>query len=154
MAFAKYLRKLMGWCPMKDPLRKGRQEDFFSAFKSENGNLQLGSSPAGLQESRTLKARVNPVGDLWGVIIILIIGFFAVIASLLLYLYSPEGSFLIIFSGLIMFLTPLMLLLYRPNTVALISGKITIKVALAHPAASNGVCSRHRSHYNGNYSKS
>src|SRR5450759_3282529 len=34
------------------------------------------------------------------------------------------------------------------------SATLKIKVALAHPAASNGVCSRHRPHYNGNYSKS
>jgi hypothetical protein len=32
---------------------------------------------------------------------------------------------------------------------SLSSFNITIKVALAHPAASNGVCSRHRSGYNG-----
>ena len=58
MVFTELFRKLMGWCPMKDSLRKGRQEDFISRFKPENKSLQLMPSPAGLQEGKVLKAQV------------------------------------------------------------------------------------------------
>ena len=129
MAFAKYFRKLMGWCPMKDSRKKERQEDFFSGFNSENGNHQLMPSPVSLQDSRILKARASIISGWWVVTII----FFIFVASLLLWIYSPEGSFLIIFSGPIMFLMPLILLLNRPNTVSVISGKIIIKRSIRKP---------------------
>lgn len=130
MAFAKYFRKLMGWCPMKDSRKKERQEDFFSVFNSENRNLQLMPSPASLQESRVLKARVSLVDSRW-VLWILIIVFFTLIVSLLLWAYSPEGSFLILFSGLIWFLLPLIFFLNHPNIVEVMSGKIMIKRPLS-----------------------
>ena len=127
------IKKLMGWCPMKDSLRKERQEDFLSGFKSENGNLQLMPSPASPQESRILKARVSIVNSGW-ILWVSIIAFFTLIVSLLIWTYySPEGSFLILFSGLIWFLIPLMFLLNHPNTVAVTSGKIIIKRPLCKP---------------------
>ncbi len=127
-----YIKKLIGWCPMKDSLRKERQEKFLSGFKSENGNHQLMPSPASLQESRTLKARVSLVDSGW-VLWLLIIIFSIVIVSFLLWIFSPEGSFLVIFSGLIWFLIPLMFLLNHPNSVTVISGKIIIKKPLRKP---------------------
>jgi hypothetical protein len=127
------IKKLMGWCPMKDSLRKERQENFFSGFKSKNGNLQLGSSPTGLQESKVLKAHVSFIDGRW-ILWVLIIVFFTLIVSLLTWAYnSPEGSFLILFSGLIWFLLPLMFLLNHPNTVAVMSGKIIIRKTLRKP---------------------
>jgi hypothetical protein len=132
MVFIEYFRKLMGWCPKKDSLRKGRQEVFFSGFKSENGNLQLMPPPAGMQESRVLKARASLVDSGWALWVLIII-FFIVIVSFLLWIFSPEGSFLVIFSGIIWFLPPLMFLLNHPNTVAVMSGKIIIKRPLHKP---------------------
>jgi hypothetical protein len=128
MAFAKYFRKLMGWCPKKDSRKKERQEVFFSGFKLENGS-QLVPSSTGLQDRRILKARASILSGWWVVTIIFLI----FIASWLLWIYSPEGSFLILFSGLIMFLMPLVLLLNRPNTVAVISGKIMVKRSISKP---------------------
>ncbi|MDR7666226.1 DUF1673 family protein [Methanosarcina sp. Z-7115] len=132
MTFMKYFKKLMGWCPTKNSLQKERQEDCFSDFKLENGNLQLMPSSAGLQENRTLKARVNLVDYRW-ILRALLIGFLALIASLLLWTYSPEDSYLIIFSGLIMFLLPLIFLLNRPNAAKIIPGKIIIKQPMRKP---------------------
>jgi hypothetical protein len=117
IVYFEQIKKLMGWCPLKDSLQKGRQGEFFSGFKSENGNLQLMPSSPNPQESRTLKARVSLFDDSW-ILWVLAVVFFTLIVSLLVWTYnSPEGSFLILFSGLIWFLIPLMFLLNRPNTV-------------------------------------
>lgn len=126
------IKKIMGWRPMKDSLRNGRHEDLFSGFKSENGNLQLKHSQTSLQESRTLKARASIFDDSWILWLIIII-FSTVTVSLFIWVYSPEGSFFILFSGLIWFLLPLTLFLNRPNTVAVTSGKILIKRPLRKP---------------------
>jgi len=124
-----YIKKLMGWCPMRDSLRNGNQEHFFSEFKSGNWNIQLIPSPTSLQDSRILKARASIFGGWWGVIIIALAG----VSSMVLRTYSPEGSFLILFSGLIIFLTPLILFLNRPGTVKVNSGKIIIMRSLRKP---------------------
>jgi hypothetical protein len=126
------IKKLMGWCPMKDSRKKERQEDFFSGFRSENGSLQISSSPASLGESRTLKACASIFDNRW-ILWIVIITFLTFIVSLLIWTFSPEGSFLILFSGLIWFLLPLIFFLNRPNTVEVISGKILIKRPLHKP---------------------
>lgn len=126
------IKKLMGWCPMKDSLIKERQEDFFSGFKSKNGNLQLMPSPTSPQESRILKARASIFDDRW-ILWIVIIALFTFMVSLLIWVYSPEGSFLVLFSGLIWFILPFPFFLNRPNTVAVISGKILIKRPLRKP---------------------
>lgn len=132
MTFMKYFKKLMGWCPTKNSLQKERQEDCFSDFKLENGNLQLMPSSAGLQENRTLKARVNLVDHRW-ILRALLIGFLALIASLLLWTYIPEGSLLIIFSGLVMFLIPLVFILNHPSKAVGTSEKIIIKRPMSKP---------------------
>lgn len=125
------IKKLTGWCPMEDSLLKGRQEDFFSGLKSEFGNLQV-LAPTSMQESRAFKARASIFDDRWILWLIIII-FFTAIASLLLWICSPEDSFLILFSGLIWFLLPLIFFFVRPNTVAVISGKILIRRPLCKP---------------------
>lgn len=132
MAFTEYLRKLMGWCPMKDSFRNGRQDCFFSGLKSEKGNFQCESSPVSLQERKALKARASIFDDRWILWLIIII-FFTAIVSLFIWVYSPEGSFLILFSGLIWFILPFPFFLNRPNTVAVISGEILIKRPLCKP---------------------
>ncbi|MCO5383158.1 MAG: DUF1673 domain-containing protein [Methanosarcina barkeri] len=132
MTFMKYFEKLMGWCPTKNSFQKERQEGCFSDFKLENGNIQLSSSPADLQEGRTLKVQAS-LFDWWWVSRVLITTFFILIVSLLLWIYSPEDSYLIIFSGLIMFLLPLIFLLNRPNAATVIPGKIIIKQPMRKP---------------------
>ena len=125
MVFEEHFKKLLGWCPMKDYLKKDRQEGCFSEFKLENRNIQLVPSPLDLHESRILKARVSLFDGRW----VLIITFFTIIVSLFFWTCIPEGSYLVIFSGLIMFLMPLMLFLNLPNTasVTVMPGKIMIK---------------------------
>ncbi|MGA9187214.1 MAG: DUF1673 family protein [Methanosarcina sp.] len=78
MTFMKYFKKLMGWCPTKNSFQKERQEDYLSDFKLENGNIQLSSSPADLQEGRTLKVQAS-LFDWWWVSRVLIITFFILI---------------------------------------------------------------------------
>ena len=120
----------MGWCPMKDSLGKGRQEDSYPCFELENGSIHFGSSPLGPHESRILKLQVSLFPECWAVIIIL----FTLIISLLLWTYSPEDSFLMILSELILYLPLIPLLLsHRPSTVAVMPEKIIIKRPLRKP---------------------
>ncbi|HII02965.1 TPA: DUF1673 family protein [Methanosarcinaceae archaeon] len=98
MAFIEYIQKLMGWCPMKNSLRKEKQENYFSSFKLESGS-QLAPSPASLQESKALKGRVLYRG--YGTVKIIIT---ALVISLILGLCSPAGSFSHLFSSLILYL--------------------------------------------------
>lgn len=120
------IKKLLGWCPMKDYLKKDGQEGCFPEFKLENRNIQLVPSSLGLHESGILKVRASLFDGGW-VLWILIITFFTIIVSLFFWTCIPEGSYLVIFSGLIMFLMPLMLFLNHPNTASVIPGKIMIK---------------------------
>jgi hypothetical protein len=90
-----------------------------------NENFQWRSSPASLQEGRILKARANIVDSGW-ILRVLVVSFFTVIVSLLLWTFSPKGSFIIIFSGLIWYLLPLIFLLNQPNAVSEMSEKINI----------------------------
>jgi hypothetical protein len=53
--------------------------------------------------------------------------------SLLFWIYVPEDSYLIIFSGLIMFLLPLTLFLNRPNGAMVTPGEIRIKKPMRKP---------------------
>jgi hypothetical protein len=117
------IKKLMGWCPVKNSLRK---EDNYPNFKLENRNIQLVPSPLDMHESRILKVRVSLFDGKW-VLWVLIITFFTIIVSLFFWTCIPEGSYLVIFSGLIMFLMPLMLFLNLPNTASVMPGKIIIK---------------------------
>ena len=120
------IKKLLGWCPMKDYLKKDGQEGCFPEFKLENRNIQLVPSSLGLHESGILKVRASLFDGRW-ILWILIITFFTIIVSLFFWTCIPEGSYLVIFSGLIMFLMPLMLFLNHPNTASVIPGKIMIK---------------------------
>ncbi len=131
MVFVKYFKKLMGWSPTKNSLQNERQEGCFSDLKLENENIQL-SSPADLQEGRNLKVKAS-LFDWWWVSRLLIITFFTLIISLLLWTFSPEDPYLIIFSGLIMFLLPLTLFLTRPNAATITPGKIRIKQPTRKP---------------------
>jgi len=123
MTFVKYFRKLMSWCPMKNSFGKGRRRDCFSGFKFENGS-QLVPPSTLLQGSKVLQAQVNLFPEWWAVIILL----FTLIASLLLWTYSPENSFSIILSELILYLPLIPLLLsHRSSNVAAMPEKIIIK---------------------------
>ena len=106
--------------------KKDGQEGCFPEFKLENRNIQLVPSSLGLHESGILKVRASLFDGGW-VLWILIITFFTIIVSLFFWTCIPEGSYLVIFSGLIMFLMPLMLFLNHPNTASVIPGKIMIK---------------------------
>lgn len=130
MIFGKYFRKLVGWCPMRTPFQKGKQEECFSDSRLENGSFQQNLSPTYLQERKILKAQVNVFPEWWAVIIISS----ALIVSLLLWTYSPEDSFLIVLSELILYL-PLILLLFShyPSTVTVMPDKIIIKRSLRKP---------------------
>ncbi|RXA19742.1 DUF1673 family protein [Methanosarcina sp. MSH10X1] len=126
MVFEEHFKKLLGWCPMKGYLKKDGQEGCFPEFKLENRNIQLVPSSLGLHESGILKVRASLFDGRW-ILWILIITFFTIIVSLFFWTYSPEGSYLVIFSGLIMFLMPLMIFLNHPNTASVMPGKIMIK---------------------------
>ena len=119
------IKKLLGWCPMKDYLKKDGQEGCFPEFKLENRNIQLVPSSLGLHESGILKVRASLFDGGW-VLWILIITFFTIIVSLFFWTCIPEGSYLVIFSGLIMFLMPLMLFLNHPNTASVIPGNCAL----------------------------
>jgi len=130
MAFLKYFRKLIGWCPMKNSLKKERQEKCFSSFKLENGS-QLASSPADLQESKVLKAQVLYRGYgiakiIFSALIIFIILAICSFAISNLYLPAP-GSIFHIFPSLILYLALLALILYNRTTVRSIPDKIIIR---------------------------
>jgi len=127
---SKYMKKLMGWCPTKNSPQNQMQENCFLDFKLENGNIQLGS--ADLQDSRTLKVQAS-FFDWWWISRILIVTFFTLVISFLFWTFSPEDSYLIIFSSLIMFLLPLTLFLTRPNAATVMPGKIIIKQPMRKP---------------------
>lgn len=123
MVFSKHIRKLMGWCPMKNSLQKEGKEDYFFSFKLENGS-QLVPSSTSMQEGKVLKAQVSLFPEWWAVIIL----FFTLIVSLLLWTYSPTDSFLIILAEFILYLPLIPLLLsYRSSTVEAMPEKIIIK---------------------------
>lgn len=111
---------------MKDSSQNDIQENCLSGFKLENESIQLAPSPMILQEIRTLKAKVS-FFDSWVFIIIIFVSITSFIISLILWIYAPDDSFLITFSGLIMFLLPLIFFLNRPTNVTVLDGKITIK---------------------------
>ncbi len=139
-----YIRKLMGWCPMKDSLRKERQEDFFSGFKSENESFQLMPSPAGLQEGKVLKAQAMYKG--LGIAKILFLMLVALLPPIVIPLFgfgfspSPTGPdhnvvifdpslslILDIYLTLILYLGLLAIILYNRTTVMLTHEKIIIR---------------------------
>ncbi|AKB34500.1 hypothetical protein MSSIH_3810 [Methanosarcina siciliae HI350] len=128
MTVIEAFRKLMGWCPMKNSLGNGWQEGNYPFSKMGNGSIQLDPSPVNLRRNKILKVRYS-LFDRWTVIVAI----FTLIISLLLWIYIPEDSFLIIFSGLIMFLIPLILFLNRPNIAEVTSGKIIIKRPMRKP---------------------
>jgi hypothetical protein len=144
MIFTEYFRKLMGWCPKKDSLRKGRQEDFFSGFKSENESLQLMPSPMSLQEGRVLKARVMYKG--LGIAKIYFTMLLVLLLSIIIPLFgfgfsSPTGPdhnvvvfdpglnlILDIYLTLILYLALLALILYNSTTTSMLTPeKIVIR---------------------------
>lgn len=126
------IKKLMGWCPTKNSFQNEMQEGCFSNVKLKNGNIQLSSSHEDLQEGRILKVKAS-LFDWWWVSRLLIITFFTLIFSLLFWTFSPEDSYLIIFSGLIMFLLPLTFFLTRPNAATVVPGEIRIKQPMRKP---------------------
>jgi hypothetical protein len=128
----RYIKKLMGWCPTKNSLQNEMQEGCFSNVKLENINIQLSPASTDLQESRTLNVRVSLFDSRW-ITIALIITFFTIIISLLLWVYVPEDSYLIIFSGIILFLFPITLFINRPKAVTVTPGKIRIKKPMRKP---------------------
>ncbi|WP_390175967.1 DUF1673 family protein [Methanosarcina siciliae] len=116
--------------PDEKSLWKRKQEDNYPDFKLENRIVELGSSPVNLQESRIFKAQVNLFPDWWALIILV----FALIISLLLWTYSPESSFLIILSKLVLYLSLIVLLLsHHPSTVAVMPEKIIVKRPIRKP---------------------
>jgi hypothetical protein len=143
MAFIEYLRKLMGWCPMKDSIRKGRQEDSYSGFKSENGSFQLMPFPSGLQESKVIKAQAMYKG--LGIAKILFLMLVALLPPIVIPLLgfgfspSPTGPdhivifdpglslILDIYLTLILYLGLLAIILYNRTTVMLTHEKIIIR---------------------------
>lgn len=118
---SRYINKLMGWCPMKNSLRKEKQENYFSGFKPESRRW-LAPSPASLQESKVLKGRALYRG--YGTVKIIVT---ALVISLILGLCSPVGSFFDFFSSLILYLAFLAFILYNRTTVLLIPEKIIIR---------------------------
>ncbi|AAM07839.1 DUF1673 family protein [Methanosarcina acetivorans] len=98
----------------------------------ENGSIQLNPSPMDTPESRIPKVQVS-LFDFWALIITVFVSIISFITSLLVWAYIPEDSFLIIFSGFVIFLIPLIFFLNRLNTVEVMSGKITIKRPLRKP---------------------
>ncbi len=144
MTFTEYFRKLMGWCPMKDSLRKERQEDSYSRFDLKDGNLQLMPSSASPQEGRVLKAQVVYKG--LGIAKILFSMLVALLPPIVIPLFgfgfspSPTGPdhnvlifdpslslILDIYLTLILYLTLLTLIFYNRNTVMLTPEKIVIR---------------------------
>ncbi|WP_048066002.1 DUF1673 family protein [Methanosarcina acetivorans] len=116
----------------KKSLQKGWQEGNYPFFKMENGSIQLNPSPMDTPESRIPKVQVS-LFDFWALIITVFVSIISFITSLLVWAYIPEDSFLIIFSGFVIFLIPLIFFLNRLNTVEVMSGKITIKRPLRKP---------------------
>lgn len=129
---SRYIEKLIGWCPTKNSLQNQMQEGCLPDIKWGNGNIQLSSSPADLQENRTLKVQAS-LFDWWWLSRVLIIVFSTLIASSLLWAYTPEDSYLIIFSGLVKFVLPIIFLLNRPDAVTVTPGEIRIKKPLRKP---------------------
>ncbi len=121
MAFIESLRKLVGWCPMKNSLRNEKQENCFSSSKMENES-QLTPYSAGLQEGKVLKGKFLNKG--YGIVKIIIT---ALVISLILGLCSPAGSFFHLFPSLIPYLTLLALILYNRTTVMLTPEKVIIR---------------------------
>ncbi|MDI9396113.1 MAG: DUF1673 family protein [Euryarchaeota archaeon] len=74
------IKKLMGWCPMKNSHQKDGQEDFFSEFKLENRNIQPVQSPLDMRENRIFKVRVSLFDGSW-ILWALIITLFTIIVS-------------------------------------------------------------------------
>jgi Protein of unknown function (DUF1673) len=125
MVFNEYFRKLMGWCPLKDSLQKGRQEEFFSEFKSENGNRLVPSS-TGLRESKILKGHAVLSRDL-GIVKITLTLLIILIVMTYVSVNSNLDSILHIFYSFIQYLALLALILYNRTTVMLTPEKIIIR---------------------------
>lgn len=104
----------MGWCPMKNYLRKEKQENYFFSFKLESGS-QIEPSPTGLQEGKVLKGQVSLSRDI-GIIRVV---FPAMIIFIISAICFYGNFFLDIFPFFIMYLAFLALILYNRNTVML-----------------------------------
>ena len=125
-----YIKKLMGWCPMKNSLGKRKQENNYPDFKLENGIIELVSSPVDLQEGRTFKVQVDFFPEWWALVTM----FSTLIIFLLLWTYSPESSFLTVLSELILYLPLIVLLLFHhPSTITVMPEKIIVKRPIRKP---------------------
>jgi hypothetical protein len=109
----KYFRKLMCWCPMKDSLLKGRQEDFLSGFKSENGNGLISFS-IGLREGRVLRTQFSLFPDIWDIPIII----FA--PTIVFMIWTGIYDSFMLLSVFYLCLIPYLFIKYRLGTVSAI----------------------------------
>ena len=81
----------MGWCPMKDFIKKERRKGSYFSFGLENLGQPV-PSPSSLQEGKVLKGRALYRG--YGIVKII---FTSLVISLILGLYSLEALFSIFF---------------------------------------------------------
>lgn len=128
MTFIEYLRKKVGWCPMKSFFGNEKQENCFFSFKLDDKS-QLAPDSANLQESKVLKAQVSLSRDCG----IAKIVFPALIVFIISAIYISGNSVFDILPFLIMYLAFLVLILYNRNTVKLTPEKVLIHRHLFKP---------------------
>jgi|GEM_PF-5274836 len=58
MTLVKWFRKLMGWCPIEDSIKKNGRKDSCFSFELKKWSQQV-PSPTSLQEGKILKTHVS-----------------------------------------------------------------------------------------------
>ncbi len=95
MTLGKYFRKFMGWCLIKNFIKKEGKKDGCFSFELEKWGQPV-PSPTDLQEGKILKGLALYRG--YRIVKIIVT---SLIISLILGLYSPADSFFHLFSFLI-----------------------------------------------------
>ena len=122
----------MDWGPMKNSLRKGRKEDFFYGFKSEDRNLHFVSASEGLQKSKTFKTRVRLFPDF---LTLMYISFVLVYFYFLCFVYGSDYSFYTVgSSGLYLLLILSFIFIYPSSKIVVTPGEIVINRPIRRPA--------------------
>jgi ABC-type antimicrobial peptide transport system permease subunit len=120
------IKKLMGWCPMKDSLRNEGQVELFYGHNSENRS-KFETLSAEFQERNPPKVKVLYKG--YGIPKIV---FSMIVAELIVYIFKLyTGSFIFdTFLPLILYITLLALILYNRTTAVLTPEMIVVQRCL------------------------
>ncbi|WP_440953820.1 hypothetical protein ACSAZK_08915 [Methanosarcina sp. Mfa9] len=119
MAFVKYFRKLMGWCPMKAGDWGEKPEKRLQGYGSVNQSLQR---IPGRQEKKVLKVPFSFVRDTGPAKILIPM----LICSFVLLMYSPHGSFIGLLAVIMPYLAVVLLALRYRTALEITPDRLSI----------------------------